>query len=202
MSLKLLVISDIHGSMRCLNKIKAAHHKYGSDLGVICGDITHFGDKEEAVKILENMPTDVIGVLGNCDPAGVELAYHETDNDYIELKVVKKAGIDFVGLSGSNYSKDKVDVFRDRSEGVDVYVFHQPPYGYLDEASKGKHIGSKELLPVIEKNKPRVVLSGHVHEHRGVLEKDGTIFMNPGPAGNDELGLLEIDEKKVRYKLI
>ncbi len=202
MSTKILVISDIHGSMRSLNKIRAAYHKYGFDFGVICGDITHFGDKEDAADILEKIPTEVIGVLGNCDPRPVEKAYEETGNEYIELKMVSKRGIDFIGLSGSKYSKDKVDVFKERSKGADIFVFHQPPYGYLDEASRGKHIGSERLLTVIEENRPKVVLSGHVHEDRGVVEEKGTVFMNPGPAADDKLGLLEIEGDKVKPKLI
>lgn len=202
MSTRILVISDIHGSMRSLNKIKAAYHKYDFDFGVICGDITHFGNKEDAVEILEKMPTEVIGILGNCDPATVEQAYEETDDWYIELKMATKRGIDFIGLSGSKYSEDKVEVFKERSKGADVFVLHQPPYGYLDEASRGKHIGSKKLLPVVEDNQPKIVLSGHVHEDRGVMEEKGTVFMNPGPAGEDKLGLLEIDGEKVKPKLI
>ncbi|MFP3871567.1 MAG: metallophosphoesterase [Candidatus Aenigmatarchaeota archaeon] len=202
MACKILVISDIHGSMRCLNRIKAAYHKYGFNFGVVCGDITHFGRKEDAVEILEKMPTEVIGVLGNCDPPIVEEAYEETGNEYIELKMTERKGIDFIGLSGSKYSGEKVEAFKERADGADVYVFHQPPYGYLDEASRGKHIGSKRLVPVVTENSPRLVLSGHVHEDRGVLEQDGTVFMNPGPAGSDNLGLVEIDEENIETWLI
>jgi len=202
MSLKFLVISDIHGSMRSLNKIKAAYHKYEPDLSVVCGDITHFGTKEEAVKILERIPTEVIGVTGNCDPGGVEQAYEDVEGEYIELKKVEKNGFSFIGLSGSNYSEEKVDVFQERAEEVDVYVFHQPPYGILDEASRGKHIGHKGLLDVIKENRPELVLSGHVHEDRGKMERDGTIFMNPGPAGDDKQGFVNISEEKIDVKLI
>jgi len=199
---KFLVISDIHGSKKSLNKIKAAYHKYEPDFSVVCGDITHFGTKEEAVKILERIPNDVIGVTGNCDPRGVEQAFEDVGGEYIELKKVQKNGFSFIGLSGSDYSEEKVEVFKDRAEGADIFVFHQPPYGILDEASRGKHIGNEKLLEVIEENRPKLVLSGHVHEDRGKKQRDGTIFMNPGPAGDDKLGLVNIDGKKIDAKLI
>jgi len=202
MSARFLVISDIHGAKKSLNKINATFHKYDPDFSIVCGDITHFGTKEEAVDILDKIPTDVIGVIGNCDPDQVMLAYEETGNEYIELKRVEKEGISFIGLSGSNYPQEKVDAFRVRSEGIDVFVFHQPAYGILDEASRGKHIGSDKLPPVIEENSPKLVLSGHVHEDRGTLHKKGTLYMNPGPASNDNLGLVKIEDEKVKAKLI
>lgn len=202
MCARILVVSDIHGSMKSLNRIKASYHKYDFDFIVCCGDITHFGRKEDAVKILDKMPTEVIGITGNCDGTGVAQAYDETDNYYIELKKVEKKGIEFIGLSGSEYSEDKLNVFKERAVGAEVYVFHQPPYGYLDEASRGKHIGSKKLLPIVRNNEPRLILSGHVHEDRGIVEEDSMAFMNPGPAGNDNLGLVDIEDGEVDLHLI
>ncbi|MBS3816865.1 MAG: metallophosphoesterase family protein [Candidatus Thermoplasmatota archaeon] len=202
MCAKFLVISDIHGSLKSLNKVRAAYHKYEPDFSVICGDITHFGSKEDAVDILEKIPTEIIGITGNCDKRGVEQAYPETDNRYIELKMVEKKGIDFIGLSGSKYSEEKVRTFKERAVGADVLVFHQPPYGYLDEASRGKHIGSKKLVSVVEELKPKLVLSGHVHEDRGTIREKGTVYMNPGPAGDDKLGFVEIEGEKVNAQLI
>ncbi len=202
MSAKFLVISDIHGSMKSLNKVKAAYHKYEPDFSIICGDITHFGTREEAVKILERIPTEVIGVAGNCDPGGVEQAFEDVGGEYLELKKVDKNRLSFIGLSGSNYSEEKVDLFKERAEDVDIYVFHQPPYGMLDEVSRGKHIGHKKLFEVIRENRPKLVLSGHVHEDRGKEQWEGIIFMNPGPAGDDKLGLVNIDGEKIDAKLI
>ncbi|MBS3781812.1 MAG: metallophosphoesterase [Candidatus Thermoplasmatota archaeon] len=202
MATKFLVISDIHGSKRSLNKINAAYHKYEPDFSVLCGDITHFGKKKIAVEILEKIPTDVIGVLGNCDPGQIEQAYGETGEEYIELKITEKDDVTFIGLSGSNYSEEKVQTFAERSEGIDVFVSHQPVYGILDENSKGKHIGSEKLLPIIKKNEPKLVLSGHVHEDKGIVEKKGTVYMNPGPAADDNLGLVKIEDEKINAKLI
>ncbi len=202
MKLKLLVISDIHGAMKSVNKITAAYHKYDPDLSVICGDITHFGSRGDAVDILEKIPTEVIGVTGNCDPGGVEHAFGDVGGEYIELKKVEKADVSFIGLSGSDYSEEKIDLFKERSKNTDVYVFHQPPYGILDEASRGKHIGHKKLLDVVKENSPRLVLSGHVHEDRGKEKREGRIHMNPGPAGDDKLGLVDISEERIKTKLI
>ncbi len=202
MSSRFLVISDIHGSERCLNKIIAAYHKYEPDFSVVCGDITHFGPMEKGKEILEKIPTDVLGIIGNCDPRSLVQAYEDAEEEYIELKEVEREGISFIGLSRSSYSEEKMEVYEERSKDIDVFVVHEPPYGHLDNASQNKHIGSEELLEVVEKNKPRLVLSGHVHEDRGILEQGRTTYVNPGPASDDNLALIKMKGDKVKAKLI
>jgi Icc-related predicted phosphoesterase len=38
------------------------------------------------------------------------------------------------------------------------------------------------------------VLSGHIHEARGIVERDGTLFLNPGAAKDGNAALLDIGE--------
>lgn len=202
MSLKLLVISDVHGEKRSLNRIKAVYHNHDPDLAVVCGDITHFGNKEEAVAYLEKIPMDVIGIVGNCDPKGVEDAYKEVGADYLHLNPIEIDGVEFIGLSGSNYSDDMLKEFKKLSNDSNVFVLHQPPYSYLDKTSRGKNIGDEKLLSIIDENKPKLVLSGHVHEDKGIIEEEGTVYLNPGPAHNDNLAIVEISKDGIRGKLL
>lgn len=58
----------------------------------------------------------------------------------------------------------------------------------------GGHIGSSDLLQMVKKNRPRLVISGHVHESPGVMRSDGIVFVNPGPAYQDRCVLLTISE--------
>lgn len=203
MKVRLLVISDIHGSEKAINPITAAYHNHEPDILVICGDITNFGTKEEAVSILDKLPMDPIGVTGNCDTnTGISEAYDEVDGTNIHLVPVELHGIRFLGLSGSKYSSKELDEFEKMASLGDVFVLHSPPYGFLDETSHGKHIGERGLLQIIEKNSPRLVLSGHVHESRGVEDDGETIYLNPGPAMYDNLALVDIDENRISTKLI
>jgi len=202
MSLKLLVISDIHGEKKSLNRIKAAYHNHDPDLTVVCGDITHFGNKNDAVEYLEKIPTDIIGVVGNCDPKGVEEAYKEVGAQYLHLNTVKIDGTEFVGISGSNYSQEDLDKFKKLSMDSNVFVLHQPAYGYLDKASREKNIGNQDLLSIIDNNEPKLVLSGHVHEDRGIIDEQDTVYLNPGPAHEDNLAVVEISNNNIRAELI
>ncbi len=201
MSLKILVVSDIHGSFRSINRINASIYNHEPDAVVICGDITDFGYKEDAVDILEKIDIDnILGVTGNCDPKGVEKAFEIVGGVYLDLNSYEFMDHTFSGLSGSKYSKSRLSKFREIA-AADIFVFHSPPYGYLDEASRGKHIGERGLLEIIAETGPMLVLSGHVHESRGVIEEDGTVYVNPGPAYEDNLAIVEIADD-VRVKLI
>ena len=56
------------------------------------------------------------------------------------------------------------------------------------------HVGSTAIRALVEEYVPKVVLSGHIHEARGIVKEGGTLFMNPGPAKDSYSGVLEMDE--------
>ena len=72
---------------------------------------------------------------------------------------------------------------------------HCPPYGTLDLTSVNRHAGSTAIAKLVQEFKPRVVLSGHIHEARGIVERDGTLFMNPGPAKDGYSGIIEFGKE-------
>jgi len=43
--------------------------------------------------------------------------------------------------------------------------------------------------------RPAVVLSGHIHEDRGVERKDGVWYMNPGAAKDHYAGMMVLDDE-------
>lgn len=63
---------------------------------------------------------------------------------------------------------------------VDIIVSHQPPYGLGDEVPEryaiynngNTHVGSREFLAAIDRVKPKLVLCGHIHNGRGVYERE------------------------------
>jgi Icc-related predicted phosphoesterase len=64
-------------------------------------------------------------------------------------------------------------------DDTDVLVTHGPPVGILDYVPRGQqHVGCTDLLARVAEVKPRVHAFGHIHEGAGVLERDGTTFVN------------------------
>jgi predicted phosphodiesterase len=74
--------------------------------------------------------------------------------------------------------------------GTDLLLTHGPPHGILDQVQKvtskvigavtgqGDHVGCEELLLAVKRLKPRLHVFGHIHEAYGVVEQDGTTFVN------------------------
>jgi len=65
-----------------------------------------------------------------------------------------------------------------------LFLSHAPPYNYLDKINSGKHVGSKILLKAIKKNKPKLVLCGHIHEAKGKAKIGKTTVYNLGSCGD------------------
>lgn len=64
-------------------------------------------------------------------------------------------------------------------EDIDILITHGPPFGYLDKV-KGQliNIGCELLRERIDEIKPKIHVFGHIHSGRGVLESNGTFFVN------------------------
>jgi Icc-related predicted phosphoesterase len=58
--------------------------------------------------------------------------------------------------------------FAEIPEGIDILVTHAPPMGFGDMTLDGRREGSEALLHAIHYKPPRLVLSGHIHEGRGI----------------------------------
>jgi Icc-related predicted phosphoesterase len=50
---------------------------------------------------------------------------------------------------------------------ADIVVSHSPPFGILDKTNGDRRIGSPGLMKYIERHRPKLVISGHVHENGG-----------------------------------
>lgn len=64
---------------------------------------------------------------------------------------------------------------------TDVLITHGPPQGILDKtpARWGSiNAGCYDLLQAVKRVKPKLMVFGHIHHGYGVLEQDGTTFVN------------------------
>ncbi|MFO8109250.1 MAG: metallophosphoesterase family protein [Thermoplasmata archaeon] len=197
MTLRALVLSDIHGSTKTVDLANKYMGDLKADCIVVCGDITHFGSREWAADIFNRFDGRVIGVTGNCDPLPVTKAYEDADGIHLHLSSYSLKGISFVGLSGCEHPMNEIEGFKRVAKKSHVYVFHVPPFGILDKSGGGKHIGNSDLNGIIEENQPLLVLSGHAHESPGILSREGITYLNPGPAVNGNAAFVEIEKEKL-----
>ncbi len=197
--MRILAISDIHGSLPLLETI-IKRHKDQVDLIVYCGDLVEQGMNVEP--FLEAFPKEkTVLIPGNCDDPKI---INKLPNS-IDRKVVEINGYKFCGLGGSLITPwdTKYEWTEEEAEEVlktfpekCILVTHSPPKFLLDKTATGLHVGSEKLLEFIEEKRPILVICGHIHESKGVMKYKDTILVNPGCYGK-EYAIIEIDKDKV-----
>jgi Icc-related predicted phosphoesterase len=209
--LKIVAVSDIHGIPEGRKMLDSIIGTTSPDLLVICGDITTFGPASYAESLLFGLKAKCAAVPGNCDPEDV-LRVIEKRSISLHGKRVAIDGIDFVGIGGApccSFTTPREMPEEEFGSTLSsmmvkrcVLVTHAPPLGTLDMTRSGKSLGSKAIADAVSRFMPRLVLSGHVHEARGVIEKEGTVFANPGPLKEKQVVMAEVTSDRVSASII
>lgn len=195
--MKLLGITDLHGSQAALERILAAAGPV--DLILLGGDLTNFGSSAEAERLVRQAQaggTTVLAVAGNCDSAQIDRRLEELGVSLMGRGVIHD-GVGLHGLSamppwrGDMYQLSEGELGEalqagyGQISGADHHVVlsHPPPRSEaIDRTSRGRHVGSTALRSFLDETQPGLVICGHIHEARG-LEKFGrTTAVNCGLA--------------------
>ena len=211
--MRLLVISDFHGSVEAAHRAAAKAKRMQIDAIVVCGDITHFGSVKDAEKILApliKLDMPVLYVPGNCDSA--ELAEAKiTGATNIHGQCQKINDVSFMGLGAAPTSRfyswfemsetkimNTLEQIADRCSPNKwlAVVSHAPPKATsVDLAFSRMHAGSVSLRDFIEKKEPDIVFCGHIHEAKGVDRIGNTVIVNPGPVRHGNCAIATFDDK-------
>lgn len=192
MHIRILASTDLHEDMNAVRRII----KYSPlvDVVVIAGDLSNFGRGLRKVLLeLNKSKVKVLVVPGNHEDEesiienSVDL--HNIINIHKSFFIVKNAL--FLGYGGSNFTnRDKefliIEPFFDKlikkknPEKV-IFITHNPPFDTKLDDLEGYHIGTREFSDFIIKEKPDVVICGHLHEKFGESQEIGkTRIINPG----------------------
>jgi uncharacterized protein len=195
--MKIIALTDLHAKKGVLPLFEESLRS--ADLVLLCGDITHFGrdkEMEEIVGLIRQMNTNIYAVSGNCDRPEAE-KYLVSEGLSLNAAVRKFNGYNLTGLSGSlpcpgrtpnEYAEEEYEAVLEnlhspKNEPL-ILVTHQPPFNTKnDEVSANCHVGSKSIRNFIEKQKPMICFTGHIHEGIAVDHIGPTVTVNPGPAG-------------------
>jgi len=218
---KLLQVSDIHGSIRSTEVVGEKARDVGADLVLVVGDITNFGTVQEAEGILtiieEGAGTPVLFVPGNCDPPQL-LSYNPASEKIVNIhaKTHHLEGLVFIGIGGSLITPhrgtwiefEEKEVERILSgvvkEGLSkwILVSHNPPAGVdAGRARAGLDLGSHVIRRLVERDKPLLVSCGHVHEARSISYIGDTAIVNAGPAKDGYCAVIDIRQDGVHPSL-
>jgi len=202
--MRFLVISDIHRRDNVLAWTKKLFEQNGADGVLVLGDITHFGPGDWGETFLRSLPGKVYAIPGNCDPP---LTHEELARgaESIHGKRIVIDGRDVVGFGGSNPTMFRTPNEVPEAQILDelskiatpgcIMALHCPPYGTNDLTNMRLHGGSAAIKQVVERFKPVLVMAGHIHEARGIVESDGTTYVNPGAAKDGYSAFVDIGDK-------
>ena len=213
----IIVLADIHGKIDYLPAISGTLQQ--ADLVLIAGDITNFGGRDRAERIISSISQyskQILAVSGNCDSPSVE-EYLNAEGINLHCNYVNIEGVNFAGVGGSlpcpgttlNESPD--EDFRILLAGMEakvssgdsfVLMTHQPAWGTIvDTVGGDRHTGSIAIRNFIEKNKPLLAISGHIHEATGIDSIGETVVINPGPLRLGRYGYVQIEGATVNAEI-
>ena len=131
--MKILVVSDIHGSNYYMERIEGIYKKENADRIILLGDLYYHGPRNplpkdynpmEVSKKLNAMKDIIKCVKGNCDAEVDEMISEFKFEEMIKEEI---GGKKFIFTHGHKYNIDNVP------EGVDVLVYGHFHTGFIRE---------------------------------------------------------------------
>jgi Icc-related predicted phosphoesterase len=188
--LRLVCMSDLHS-------LNYAFQVPAGDVLIIAGDICGYGTLDE-LKVFDDFLSGLphphkLLVAGNHDWPFARVDPSEAKLLVKNAIYLMDSGIEIEGIKfwGSPWQPEFYNWAFNLPRGpelartwakipddTDVLITHGPPYGVLDEIYNGKRVGCQDLQDALERVKPKVHVFGHIHEGYGVLERNGTTYVN------------------------
>ena len=215
--MKILVIADIHGYYKELQRILSETPE-DTDIIICVGDFidifripegfSQIDMADIALQSIISLGRPLASIPGNHEP------YEITDllDSYkinLHNKIKKFKDVFILGFGGA---ETPFNTTFEPTEGEiekalakfnpphnTVLVVHQPPKNTKqDRVAAGNHVGSQVIRNYIEKHQPMLVLTGHIHEGEGLDSIGKSVIFNPGPAFDGKYGIVEIAGKSVK----
>jgi Icc-related predicted phosphoesterase len=221
--MKILVIADMHGYSDDVSTFFKKIDATDFDLIICPGDFTDmfnqppgFSQHNIADLILQKLVafrTPLLCVPGNHDPYEIIDAFEEYDVN-LHGKVKKFKGETFMGWGGAvtpfhtafePTEEETREALEDMGKKVGddfILISHNPPKNTkLDRVATGEHVGSQVIRDFIEKKKPKLVITAHIHESSGEDRIGESPIFYPGPFYTGRYGVIDVQGKKVKCEI-
>lgn len=202
--MRILAITDLHGDTSTLDRALEAAGDV--DSVIVLGDSGYSRSMLEGLYArLSRVEAPVYVIHGNHeDEDDAEELAREHGLEWIHRRVAELDGIALVGYGGGGFSirRADLDAFTDSLPDDlahrSIVATHAPPADTVLDELDGEHVGDRSVRALIERAKPVVALSGHLHENFNVGGTLGdTVLLNPGDSGT----VLTITKTKQGYAL-
>ncbi|MCH7547973.1 MAG: metallophosphatase domain-containing protein [Candidatus Krumholzibacteriota bacterium] len=190
----LVLVSDTHGRHRDLIVPDGDVFIHAGDMTMFAGELDVLVDFND---YLETLPhAHKIVVAGNHDFCferdNARSRALLTNATYLEDDAITIDGVTYYGSPWQPeflnwaFNLERGKALREKwsmvPDHTDVLITHCPPAGILDETIGGERVGCEDLLARVRVVRPKLHVFGHIHEARGMVEIDGTKFVNAATA--------------------
>ncbi len=188
--MKFLVFSDVHEDKSQLAKLEKRAKQTDIDFVIVAGDFTTFNRSlTQLFKQFNSWDKPVYVIPGNHEE-GEE--YSITIQRYNNLVNLHKSQVEIndyvlLGYGGDGFSQQDPEFRKIARSWYGKYknkkvvlITHGPAYKTkLDKLSMG-HVGNIDYRKFIDRIKPKLAISGHIHETIGAIDNIGeTKVINP-----------------------
>ncbi|MEK6950129.1 MAG: metallophosphoesterase [Nanoarchaeota archaeon] len=193
--MKFLVFTDIHENRKVLQELVQRAQQDDIHFVVCTGDFSTFGRGADIVlKSFNDLGKKFIVIPGN----------HEDKEGWLDQAVrpfpnclnlhdrfMKIDDYLFLGYGGDGFAMEDARFRKVAREWYGKYngqklvlLTHGPPFGTMLDRLGNRHVGNKDYRDFIERIKPKLALSGHLHETFGAMDMIGsTRCVNSGKEG-------------------
>jgi hypothetical protein len=189
------------------------------DAAILTGDLTFFGDRPEALRIVDAVRAhcpQVLAVTGNLDmPAVIDcfadrgISLHGTGRRFGDLGVFGCGGSNLTPMdTPTEFGEEELRRLLERAHATvadaprRLMICHTPPHATrLDRLMNGTPVGSPAVRAFIERRRPDIAVVGHIHEGRGVDTVGATLVFNAGALRDGGYVLVEDDGAALRGEL-
>lgn len=216
--MKIVVLADIHSQLEPLERMHTALS--AADVVLLAGDITNFGNTKHVQAVFDTLgqhARTILAVPGNCDPPMVD-AWLTQNGRNLHGRAVGVDGWWFVGAGGTlpelgrlpneageRLFTDALD--RGLAQCQDpsrlVVVTHQPAWNTrLDAIGPDRHAGNRAIRAFIDRTRPRLAVSGHIHDIIGTDNIGPATLLNPGPAKDGHYAEIDLTENDIQLRFV
>lgn len=191
--MKLFIFTDTHGDKKIISSLIKKIKKASPDLILCTGDLTNFGINLKSLLLkFKPLKIPLLIIPGN----------HETNQELkkacsktkfainLHKKSYQFSNFVFFGYGSGGFEKrskelEKIIPRFQKTLSKDskvILLTHQPPYKTkLDFIKNLGHQGNKSIRKFIKIIKPKLAISGHLHENENKKDRlSSTILINPG----------------------
>lgn len=194
--MRLVCIGDVHLAFGAIERVGPELAK--ADWVILTGDLTHFGDPPDAMRVVDAVRRHcprVLAVIGNLDMPWVIDAFR-AEGISLHGEGRRLGSIGVFGCGGSNVTpmdtpteleEDEITTVLTRGhETVSdaphrLMICHTPPYDTrIYRLLNGTPVGSPAVRRFLESHDVDVAVVGHIHEGRGIDRVGATRVLNAG----------------------